>query len=135
MRKDVYDAMIRFCVDSFKDIKWDWEGLTQSERVAIGSKDMFEQIKREASDFLIVKPSPKPPAKYEALLIRCNKDYADTYPDDLCLMTDVGDHWTTEWCIFLIEDGSEADEWQCKGLYFQDKVQAMRVASEWNRAQ
>lgn len=72
--------------------------------------------------------------RYEALLVRCNPYYAETYEDDLCLLTDIQDHWLPEWGIFLIEEGSEADEWIDQGMYFEDKVEAMTKAEEMNRA-
>ena len=129
MKKELYDAMIRYLVDSFADINWKWEDLTTSERVAIGSKEIFYKLHEEASDFLIVKPS----SHYEAMLMRCNSEYADSHECDVHAFTSVKDDWVSEWVIFKMpEAGAEYEDWEEQDLYFANKDEAIAKAEELN---
>jgi hypothetical protein len=130
MKKELYDAMIRLCVDSFHDINWEWDGLTTSERIAIGSKEIFHKLHEEASDFLIVKPSSP---HYEAVLLRCNPKYAESNSEDVRFFTSVEDHWVPEWGILKMpEEGAEYDECEEQDMYFCTQSQAIAKAEELN---
>ena len=138
MKKQVYDAMLRLCVDSFHDINWKWDDLTTSERIAIGSRDIFDQIKAAAADFLVVKPS----FHFEAKLMRCDRTYAQSHPDDVSWWTSVtesGDYHVSnmcEWAIFKMNGkGAQFDEMIELDFYYTDKAKALEKVQEMNRSQ
>ena len=108
MKKELYDAMIRLCVDSFHDINWEWDGLTTSERIAIGSKEIFHKLHEEASDFLIVKPSKilsnsdsQRKDHFHVVLTLCAPEFEASFPDRVDpVWTTIREDATPVWTVF-----------------------------------